>query len=133
MLSSDKQRQDPPLRSAADQRVLDLQVGNRVDGVCAADGVGPHLGQSNGADIPGLHEIRNRADGLFDRLLRIETTWAVDVDMIDAEAPEGVAEEVLHGRRLRIDTDPTAVRPAQGPKLDERAPPCHVDRATLGR
>ena len=49
---------------------------------------------------------------------RIETTWAVDVDMIDAESPEGVGEEVLHGRRLRIDTVPTAVRPAQGPKLD---------------
>ena len=60
------------LDTAGEQGVLDLQVADRVDGVRAADGLGADLGQADVADVAGLDQLGDRADGLLDRDGRVE-------------------------------------------------------------
>ena len=82
--------------AAADQRVLDLQVDDRVHRRGAADRLGADLGEADVADVAGLHQVGDRADGVLDRHRGIEARRAVDVDVVDAEARQAVGEEVLH-------------------------------------
>lgn len=49
--------------------------------------------------IPGLDQLADRADRVLDRDVGIEAAQAIDVDVIDTEPLETVAEEVLDGDR----------------------------------
>jgi hypothetical protein len=83
-------REDRALGAAADQGVLDLEVDDGVDGVGAPDGVDADLGQPDVADVAGLHQIGDGADRVLDGRGRIEAGRPVDVDVVDAEAGQGV-------------------------------------------
>ena len=111
-------RQDLVLDPAREQRVLDLQVGDRVHGVGAADGLGADLGEADVADVAGLHELRDRADRLLDRDVGEDAAGPVDVDVVGAEPAKRVGEEVLHRRRAQVVADDAAVGPAHEPELD---------------
>jgi len=65
----------------------------------AADGLGANLGQADGADVPGLDEFGDRSDRLLDGNGGVEPGRAVDVDVVGAEALQGVGEEGLQGCR----------------------------------
>ncbi len=67
------------------ERVLRLQGGDRVDGVGTADGVQPGLGQSDVADLAFGHELRQHADDLLDRSVRIDPMLVVEIDVVGAE------------------------------------------------
>ena len=54
----------------------------------AAYGLGARLRQGEITHLALLDETLHRADGLFDRHRRIDAVQAVDVDHVDAEAPE---------------------------------------------
>ena len=119
-MPSSASREDLGFGSAADQRVFNLQVADRMDRVGAANRVRSHLRQADRANVAGLHEVRDRADGVLDGDGRIEPAGPIDVDVIDAETGQGVAEEVLHRRRPRVDAEPAAVGAAQRAELDRQ-------------
>ena len=98
------------LDAARDQRIFDLQVGDRMHGRGAADRLGADLGQADMADIAGLHQVGDGADRVLDRHVRIEPRRAVDVDMVDAEPLQRIGGEVLHRRRPCVEADPAAGR-----------------------
>ena len=89
-------RQDVALDAARDQRIFDLQVGDRMDGRGAADRLGADLRQPDVAHVAGLHHVGDRADGLLDRHVGIEPRRAVDVDVVDAEPLQRIGQGVLH-------------------------------------
>jgi hypothetical protein len=70
------------------QRVLDLQIADRVNGIGAPDRVGTDLGKADMADIACLHHVGDCADGVLDRHRRVKTGWAVDVDVLGIEPAE---------------------------------------------
>jgi hypothetical protein len=111
-------REDLLLDPARDQRVLDLQVDDRVDGVRAADGRGADLGEPDVADVAGIDELRDRAHGLLDRHVGVQARRAVDVDVVRAEPGERVGEEGLHGRRARVVAEPGTGGVALAAELD---------------
>ncbi len=110
--------QDFGLDAAGEQRVLDLQVGDRVDGVGAAQGLRADLGQADVADQAGLHHLGDRADGLLDRDGRVEAGRAVDVDVVGAEAVQRVRERGLDRGGAGVVAEPVAERVALGAELD---------------
>ncbi len=110
--------EDRPFRGAADQRVLDLQITDRVHLRGAADGIGADLGETDVADVARLHHLGDGADGILDGHRRIETRWTVDVDVIDAEPRQAVREEVLRRRGPCVVAQERAVRAAQSAELD---------------
>ena len=67
MPSSRQVGEDLVLDAARDQRVLDLQVGDRVHRGGAADRLGADLGEPDVAHVAGLDQLGDRADGLLDR------------------------------------------------------------------
>src|SRR5204862_193279 len=54
-------RQDFSLDAAGEQRILDLEIGDRVHGGGAAQGLHAHFGQSDVADVAGAHQLGQRA------------------------------------------------------------------------
>ncbi len=109
--------QDPGLDGAGDERVLDLEVADRVDGGGAAQGVGADLGEADVADVAGLDQLGDRADGLLDRHGGVQPGGAVDVDVVGAQAAQGVGEGGLDRRRAGVVAEPLAVRAALGAEL----------------
>ena len=79
-------RQDLVLDHARDQRIFDLQIDDRSDRGGAADRRRADLGKPDMADIAGLDQIGDGADGLLDRHVRIEPRGPVDVDVIGPQA-----------------------------------------------
>ncbi|MGX1269837.1 hypothetical protein RKD18_003031 [Streptomyces phaeoluteigriseus] len=71
-----------------DQRVLDLEVGDRGGGGGPADRLGADLAEADVPDVSLLDEFGDRADGLLDGDGRVEPGDAVDVDVLDTEALE---------------------------------------------
>ena len=63
-----------------------------MHGCGAADGLGADFGEANVADVACLDHVGDGADGVFDGDVGIEARGAVDVDMVDAEALEGIGE-----------------------------------------
>ena len=104
------------LDAPRDQRVLDLQVGDRMDGIGAADRLRPDLGEADIADVAALDQVGDGADRLLDRHVRIETARAVDVDVVGAEALQRVGDEGLGRRRPRVDAEPAAIRSRGAPR-----------------
>jgi hypothetical protein len=110
-------RQDLLLDAAAEERVLDLQLRDRMDGGGAADRRDAHLREADVADVAGLHELRDRADGLLDRHRRIEARRLVEVDVVGAEALERVRQRGLDRGRAAVEAEVGAVRAALGAEL----------------
>ena len=102
--------EDLLLDSAREERVLDLQVGDRVHRVRATNRLRPDLGEADVADVARLHQLRDRADGLLDRHVGEDAAGPVDVDVVGAEPAERVGEEVLDRRRAQVVADDRAVR-----------------------
>ena len=107
-------RQDLRLDPAAHQRVLDLQRGDRVDGVRAADGGGAHLGQAEVPDEAGLDHLRDRADRVLDRDPRVQPGRLVQVDVVGAEPLQRVGERGLDRGRAGVVPDERAARDRAG-------------------
>src|SRR3546814_10881243 len=61
------------------------------------------LGQSDVADLARLHLLRDRADGVFDRHVRVDPVQVVEVDMIDAESSQRLVECPRHVSRVAVD------------------------------
>src|SRR4029453_15488371 len=76
------------------------------------------LGQAQMTDIAGFDELRDRADSLFDRYLRINAAEPVDVNVVRAQARQCVAEGVLDGRRASVDAEDLAAGAAEHTELD---------------
>ena len=110
--------QDLLLQAARQQRVLDLQVGDRVDGGGAADRLGADLGQADVAHVAGLDHLRDRPDRLLDRHVRVEPRGPVLVGVVRAQAAERVGQRALHGLRPRVVAQPAVVGAALGAELD---------------
>ena len=110
-------RKDRGVRPAADQRVFDLQVSNRVHGVRPLDGVCAHLAQADVPYITGLHQVGHGTDGVFDRHGRVEPGHAVDVDVVRAQPLQAVGQKVFDRRRPAIHAGKTPCRVAQRAKL----------------
>ena len=104
--------------AAGEERIFDLQVGDGVSSVGAADGVDAGLGQPHIAHVAGLDEVADGADGFLDRHVRVDPAWPVDIDVVGVEALQGVGEERLHCRRAAVIAEPGTVGAAQGPELD---------------
>jgi hypothetical protein len=113
-----RRRQDRVLDAARQQRVLDLHVGDGVDRVRAPQRVGAHLGQAEVADVPGTHQVGDRAHGVLDGDLGIDPRRPVDVDVVGAEAAQGVGEVALHRLRAGVVAEPRAARVALRAELD---------------
>ena len=115
------------------ERVLDLQIADRMHRLRAADRLRSDLRQADGPHVAGLDQIGDGADGVLDRHAGIEARRAIDVDVIDAEARQAVREEVLHRCGTRVDAKPAAVRARAGRRTSPRAAPCRADPAARGR
>ena len=102
---------------AAHQRVLDLQVADRVHRRGPSDRLDADLREADVADVAGLHHVGDRADRLLDRHRGIEARRTVDVDVVDAEAREAVGEEVLRRGGAGVVAEIGAVGPAQAAEL----------------
>ena len=111
-------RKNVVLDAARDQRIFDLQVGDRMHGVGAANGVGTDFRKTDMLDIAGLHHLGDGADRVLDRHRRIEPRRAVDVDMIDAESLQRVGEEIFHRYGAAIDAGEAAGGVAERAELD---------------
>ena len=63
------------------KRVLDLHVGNGMNGPRPPNRLRPHLRQPNPPDISSFHQVRNRANRFLNRHSRIQPRRAVNIDM----------------------------------------------------
>jgi hypothetical protein len=91
-------RQDLVLDPARDERVLDLHVGDGMNGVRPADRLRAHFREPEVTDVARLDQLLDRADRPLDRDVRKHPSRPVDVDVVGSEAAERVGEEVLHRR-----------------------------------
>ena len=84
-MPSARRRQDFLFDAAADQRIFDLQVEDRMHRCGAADGLAPISDRPMCAHIAGAHHVGDRADRLLDRHARVEPRRAVDVDIVGVQ------------------------------------------------
>src|SRR5262249_26810819 len=109
--------EDRSLRAAAQQRVFDLEVADRVHLHRATDVLHADLREADVANVARLDHVGDRPDGLLDRHGGIEARRTVDVDVIDAEARQGVGEEGLRRGGPGVEAEMGAVGPAQAAEL----------------
>ena len=89
-----------------------------MDGRRPADRLGPDLREPDLAHVAGLDQLRDCADGLLDRHLRIKPRRTIDVDMLDTEPHERVGQRCLEPRGTRVKADERTVGTAPPPELD---------------
>ncbi len=70
------------------------------------------------ADVAGLHQLGETADGLLDRYVWIEPAGPVDVDIVGAEALQRIGERRLGGCGAGIVAQPRPVGAALGAVFD---------------
>src|SRR5262249_32167986 len=73
-------REDFTFNTPRDQRVLDLQVCDRVHRLGAPDGLRADFREADVTHVSLLDQVGNRADRVLDGYVRIETRRTVDVD-----------------------------------------------------
>src|SRR6185437_3300638 len=88
-------RQNFRLDTARGERVLDLQIADRMYGMGTPQGRGAHLGQTDITHIPCLDHLADGTYRVLDRHLRIEPRRTVDVDVVNTEPLQRVGEEIL--------------------------------------
>jgi hypothetical protein len=106
------------LDPAREERVLDLQVGDRVHRVRAPDRLGPDLGETDVADIARLDQLADRTHRLLARDVGEDAPGPVDIHVVDAKPSERVSEEVLDRCRPHVVSDDRSVGGAHEPELD---------------
>ena len=114
------------LDAARDQRILDLQIADRMDLGGAADGVGANLGQADVTDEPGLDHFGDGADRVLDRHVGIDARRPVDVDMVGAQPLQRIGERGLERLGPGVVAQPVAERIAQRAELDRQQEPVAV-------
>src|SRR6185436_5026161 len=85
--------------------------------LCAADRFRRRFRQAEISHLAGLHELRHRADGVFDRRLRIHAMLVVEIDGLHAETLQrrvAGAPDVLWPP---VDTEELAVLRSDVPEL----------------
>jgi len=92
--------------AAADEGVLNLEVNDGVDGGSAADGFGSDLRETDVADVSGFDHLGDGSDGVFNGHGGVKTCGAIDVDVVDAEAFEGVGEGGFDGGGAGVKSEP---------------------------
>src|SRR5262249_23399101 len=110
--------QNVALDAARDQRIFDLQVGDRMDRVGAAGGFPARLGAAELLYVTLLHPLAERADGLFDRHVGIEPRRTIDIDRFDAEPLQRISQEIPYRRRAAVIARPDPVGATQRAELD---------------
>jgi hypothetical protein len=99
-------RQHAGLDAAREQRVLDLEVHDRMDRVRPAERLGAGLREPDVADVAGLDHLRDGADRVLDRHRGIDAGGAVDVHVVRVEPAQRVGEEALDRGGPGIDARP---------------------------
>ena len=94
------------LRVAAPQRILGLQGGDRVYGMRPADGRGRRLAQPEVTHLPLPHQLRHRADGLFNGDLWIDAVLVIEVDVINPQPSERAVAGLADVLRPAVDAPP---------------------------
>jgi hypothetical protein len=102
---------------AGDERVLDLQVIDRVHRMSPPQRIRPHLGEPDVAHVPRVDQISDRADGFLDGHVGIEPSRPVDVDVVGAQPDQAVGQRVLHRTRPAVDPHVGPVRVALAAEL----------------
>src|SRR5205085_3098087 len=113
-------------------RVLRLQGGDRMDTLRAPDRVGSCLGKPEVADLALGDELRHGADRVLDGRVRINAMLIVEIDVVDAEAPQGALARAPHVVRTPIHTEVCAIGRAHVAELrrDDDVVAAPLDRAT---
>ena len=109
--------QDRVFEVAAEQGVLDLQITDGCHGRGSADRRRADLPEAYVAHVALVDQVCDRADGVLDGHGRVEAGGAVDVDVVHAQALQGVGEEVLHRARSGVDAAWDAVGAAHRAEL----------------
>lgn len=111
-------RQNLGLDSARQERVLDLQIGDRVHRLSAPHCVGPRLRQGSIADVSRLHHVHNRADRVLDRHGRVDSSKAVEVNVVCSETAQRICKKILYGGWTPVYTCPATGGIAQCSEFD---------------
>src|ERR1019366_402770 len=83
-----KGRYDFLLRSPRPQRVFALQSSDRLDCVCATDGLHSCFGKAEVLDLAFLNQVLHRSSDVFDRHVRVDPMLIEQVDDINLESLE---------------------------------------------
>jgi hypothetical protein len=78
-------RKDLRLRLSPPQRIFALERGDRLDGVCATDGLYARLGQPEVFDLAFPDQVPHRPRHVLDRHVRVHAVLVVEVDRLDPE------------------------------------------------
>jgi hypothetical protein len=124
-------RQDHLFDTWRYQRIFNLRIGDGVHLRGPTDCLDAYFRKTDVAHISGLYEFCDSAHHLFDRHRRIEARGTRNVDVIQAQALQGIAHKILHRRRPTIVAEPGAPRILQGSKFD--ADDCPIAVASLER
>ena len=98
-----------------------------MHGVGLADVGDARFRQSKEPDLAHLDEFLHRADGLLDRHIRVDPVLVIQVDVVDAEATQGVIASPVNILGSAADAHPGAVRV---PYVAELGRQLHVNAAT---
>src|SRR3954454_20232124 len=98
-----QQRQDVRFHVAGPQRVLGLKRGDRLHGVCAADGLGGCLGEAEVQHLAVGDQVRDGLRGLLDRGVRVDAVLVEQVDVVGAQALERPFDRDLDARMTAVD------------------------------
>jgi hypothetical protein len=83
-----------------------------------ADGFGSELAQADVTHVAGLDHVGDGSDSVFNGDVGVEAGGAVDVDVVDAEALEGVREGGFDGGGARVEAEKGAIGAALRSEFD---------------
>ena len=112
-----QQRQDLRLHVAGPQRVLGLKRGDRLHGVCAADGLGGCLGEAEVQHLALGDQVGDGLRGLLDRGVRVDAVLVEQVDVVGAQALERPFDRGLDVRGTAVDHAGAAAGVGDEPEL----------------
>ena len=112
-----QQRQDLRLHVAGPQRVLGLKRGDRLHGVCAADGLGGGLGEAEVQHLALGDQVGDGLRGLLDRGVRVDAVLVEQVDVVGAQALERPFDRGLDVRGTAVDHAGAAAGVGDEPEL----------------
>src|SRR5262249_10526388 len=95
-------RQNSGFNLTLPQRILHLNRAERMNGMGATNGCRGCFGKSDVADFPLSHEIRHRANCIFDGSVRIDAVLIVKIDVIGSEPPQRTLYGLFHMSRTAI-------------------------------
>jgi hypothetical protein len=78
--------QQLPFGLAVPQGVLALNGGDRLHGMCAADGAGGRFGEAEVPDLALRDQVLHRARDILDRDVGVDPVLVVEVDGVDPQA-----------------------------------------------